>query len=183
MDILITIWNFISSPYFLSLVAITVSIYTLWDNYFNFKLSIAAGKQSKLFVGTVDEGNIQPIIFMSIAFTNFGGKTSYLDDVKLLVKLISNKTTHLEQEFEALREYNTLLGDAGNIKQTEILPIVVVGKTTEVKKSGSGRVVAGIILIGLGFIFLADRQDTIRNTTEKFEYSKLHFHHTQKGGN
>lgn len=128
------IWLFISDPYFLSVIALLISIYTLWDSRFRFKLEVAAGKQSKLFVGKVDQGKIQPILFLSLAFINSGGKTGYINDIKLLVKIISNCKVYLEQEFEALREYDSLLGDASNIKQTEILPIVIIGKTTIVKK-------------------------------------------------
>lgn len=134
MEYIKLLWTFISGPYFLSLLAAAISIYTLWDNKFRFKLEVTAGKQAKLFVGKLDAGKIQPILFLCLAFTNSGGKTSYINDVKILVKIISDNKVHLEGEFEALREYNSLLGDAETIQQSEILPIVIVGKTTEIRK-------------------------------------------------
>jgi len=72
--------KFICSPYFLSLVAVAFSGFTLWDNYFNFKLDVAIGKQIKLWIAHINEGSAEkgkglPIILMSLAFTNSGGKT------------------------------------------------------------------------------------------------------------
>jgi hypothetical protein len=120
--------------FLLSLLAAAISAYTFWDNKFRFKLEVSVGKQTKLFVGKVDTGKVQPILFLSLAFANLGGKTGCIDDVKILVKIIAGDKVCLEREFEALREYDSLLGDASDIKQTEILPVVVIGRTTEVRK-------------------------------------------------
>lgn len=131
---LVKIWKFVSSPYFISLCALLVAAYTLWDAKFNFKLDIAAGRQVKLTVAKIDKRYVSPAILMSLALTNSGGRTSYIDDVKLIVTLVANNKEFWQEEFAAMREYDTLLGDASTMKQTEILPIVIVGKTTEVKK-------------------------------------------------
>ena len=126
-------WKFIVNPRFLAAVAIIFSTYTLWDNNFNFKIDVAAGRQVKLAVGYIDK-EINPIVLMSLAFTNQGGKTGYLNDVKLKVTLTSGNRDFWQEEFIPKREYDTLLAKGKNIKQTEILPIVIVGKTTEPKK-------------------------------------------------
>lgn len=126
--------KFISTTFFVSILAFAISAYNLWDNNFRFKLNVAVGKQCKLMTGKIDESNRRPVILMSLAFTNSGGKTSYLDDVKLIVTLNSNNLEIWKEEFVAIREYDTLLSKAEIIKQTEILPIVIVGKTTVVKK-------------------------------------------------
>lgn len=131
---LVAICKFLSSPYFISFCALLVAAYTLWDANFNFKLDIAAGRQAKLTVAKISKGYVSPAILMSLALTNSGGKTSYINDVKLIVTLVSNNNEFWQEKFTAMREYDTLLGDASTIKQTEILPIVIVGKTTEVKK-------------------------------------------------
>lgn len=132
--ILVSIWKFISSPYFISLCALIFSGYTLWDAKFNFNLDIAAGRQVKLTIAKIKKEYMSPAILLSLSFTNSGGRTSYIDDVKLKVTLISNNKEFWQEEFVAMREYDTLLPDASIMKQTEILPIVIVGKTTEVKK-------------------------------------------------
>lgn len=131
---LVAIWKFVHSPYLISLCALLVSAYTFWDANFNFKLDIAAGRQVKLTVAKIDKRYASPAILLSLALTNSGGKTSYIDDVKLIVTLVSNNKELWQEEFVAMREYDTLLGDGSTIKQTEIMPVVIVGKTTEVKK-------------------------------------------------
>jgi len=121
-------------PYIISFFALLFSAYTLWDNYFHFKLDVAAGKQAKLFVGHIDEGDPNPIILMSLALTNSGGKTECLQDVKLNVTLTSKNRTLWRKEFASMREYDTLLASGSSINQVELLPIVIVGKTTEIRK-------------------------------------------------
>ncbi|MFH1310155.1 MAG: hypothetical protein ABIH85_05725 [Candidatus Omnitrophota bacterium] len=134
MDINMKFLRFIVDPRFMAIVAIIFSAYTLWDNNFRFRITVAAGRQVKLGVGRIDEGKINPLILMSLAFTNQGGKAGHLNDVKLKVTLTSGNRTLWQEEFMALREYDTLLAKGANLKQTEILPIVIVGKTTEVRK-------------------------------------------------
>jgi hypothetical protein len=85
-------------------------------------------------VAQLDKGRAKPVILMSLAFTNSGGKTELLQDVKLSVTLRSNKRDLWQQEFECIREYDTILADASTMKQVEILPIVIVGRTTEIRK-------------------------------------------------
>jgi len=120
-------------------VALFFAGYTFWDNYFNFKLDVGAGKQVKLWIahldkGSDEKGNGVPIILMSLAFTNSGGKTESLQDVKLSVTLTSNKRDLWQKKFESIREYDTILANAPTMKQVEILPIVIVGRTTEIRK-------------------------------------------------
>ena len=118
----------------ISLIALGFSTFTFWDSYFRFKLDFAVGRQSKLSIGIINQVHVNPAILMSLTFTNSGGKTNYIDDVKLRVAFVSDKKIIIEKDFVAMREYDTLLGDGSSIKQTEILPIVIVGKTTTTKK-------------------------------------------------
>ena len=135
MDAKRSLWKVILfSPYTISFIALLLAGYTFWDNNFNFKLDVAAGKQVKLWIGHIDEGDRNPIILMSIALTNSGGKTEHLENVKLNVTLTSNNKTLWCKEFESMREYDTFLPTAPTINQVEILPIVIVGKTTEIRK-------------------------------------------------
>lgn len=88
-----TFKKFIFNPYLLSLIALLLSVYTFWDNYFNLKLDVTCGRQVKIWVvkmKSFDETKAIPAILLSLAFTNSGGKTAYLDDVKLKVTLKSN---------------------------------------------------------------------------------------------
>ena len=127
-------WKVIISPYFLSFVALILAAYTFWDNYFNFKLDIAVGRQVKLGLLRADKGKTKPIILMSLAFTNSGGKTEYLDDTKLRVTLTSNNRSQWEKEFKSISEYDAFFTKGSAIKQVELLPLVIIGKTTEIKK-------------------------------------------------
>lgn len=117
----------------ISIIAIVLSIYTIWDNTYRTKVSLSCGKQAKLYVCSLDNNIMQPIIMMSLTFINSGGKTAYLNDVKLNVKIISNNKTYIEQDFTPIREYDNIL-DNNNIIQTEILPIVIIGRTSTIKK-------------------------------------------------
>jgi len=126
--------KYIFNPYLISLVALILSAYTFWDNNFQFKLDVAAGKQVKLFVGHIDQGDRNPVILMSLALTNSGGKTECVQDVKLNVTLTSNNRSLWHREFASMREYDTLLASGSSINQVELLPIVIVGKTTEIRK-------------------------------------------------
>ncbi|WP_111310055.1 hypothetical protein [Confluentibacter sediminis] len=118
---------------FVSIVAIGLSIYTIWDTTYRSKIEISCGKQAKLYVSTLDNKKVQPIIMMSLAFINSGGKTAYLSDVKLNVRITSNNKTYIEQDFNPIREYENILYN-DNIIQSEILPIVIIGRTSIVKK-------------------------------------------------
>ncbi len=71
---------------------------------------------------------------MSLALTNSGGKTECLQDVKLNVNLTYNNRTLWRKVFASTREYDTLLADASSINQVELLPIVIIGKSTEIRK-------------------------------------------------
>jgi len=118
----------------IALLAVALSSYTLWDNNFNVKLDCAVGRQIRLDIARVAANELRLGIFMSFALSNYGGKIGYLNDIKIRAKLISDGTIKLEKDFIALREYNTLLGSPDQIKQAEILPIVMLGKTTTPKK-------------------------------------------------
>ena len=52
----------------------------------------------------------------------------------MLVTLTSNNHNSWSKEFESVREYDTILASGSTIKQGEILPIVIVGRTTEIRK-------------------------------------------------
>ena len=72
---------------------------------------------------------MKPCIFLNLAFLNVGGKSGYLSDIKLRVSVISNGKSFFDEEFEAIREFDTIFKDAPDIKQSEVLPIVLAGKT------------------------------------------------------
>ncbi|OHB65239.1 MAG: hypothetical protein A2Y77_03040 [Planctomycetes bacterium RBG_13_62_9] len=116
------------------MLALLVSVYTCWDNYFHFKLNVTAGKQIKLWVAKMDKGPTTPVILMSLAFTNSGGKTACAQDVKLDVVVTSDNRQLWQREFTSMREYDTLLASGSTINQGELLPIIIVGKTTQVRK-------------------------------------------------
>lgn len=118
----------------ISIIAICISVYNFLDSKFRFNIELAMGKQCKLALGHIDQGRRQPLLLMSVAFTNTGGRTGYLNDVKLNVKIVSNAKEYFSGEFEALREYDSLVKEFDAIKQSEILPLVIVGRTTVVKK-------------------------------------------------
>ena len=119
--------KFICIPYLLSLVAVVFSGFTLWDNYFNFKLDVAIGKQIKLWIAHIDEGSAEkgkglPIILMSLAFSNSGGKTESLQYVKLLVTLTSDNQDSWSKEFKSVREYDTMLPAVFSTEHAIYLP-------------------------------------------------------------
>jgi hypothetical protein len=118
---------------FVSLLAVAISLYTIWDTNYRSKIELSCGKQAKLYVCTLDDNKTQPIIMMSLAFINSGGKTAYLSDVKINIKIVSNNKTYLEQDFNPIREYANILNNS-NIIESEILPIVIIGRTSIVRK-------------------------------------------------
>jgi hypothetical protein len=76
---------------------------------------------------------------MNIAFTNSGGKLVYLDDVKLVVDFIQNNQILFSRDFIAVREIKNSIIDIPEISGvnrgiTEVSPIVVLGKTSILKK-------------------------------------------------
>jgi hypothetical protein len=116
----------------IAVLALIISGLTYWDTTFRFKLDTSIGKQAKLYVCSLDNASMQPCIFMNIALINSGGKTEYIDDVKLIVKLSTNGTIGFEQEFKPIREFSNIFVD--NSEQLEILPIVIIGRTSIIKK-------------------------------------------------
>ena len=116
----------------LSLIAITISVFTYWDSNYNFKLKTSVGRHSKLYTIIVDNNGKRPAIFLNVSFLNNGGKTETLEDVKLYVTISANGKTILIENFIAEREFTDIFND--NATLTEILPIVVSGKSNTVKK-------------------------------------------------
>ncbi|MCD8452735.1 hypothetical protein LNI90_11640 [Tenacibaculum dicentrarchi] len=113
--------------------ALILSLFNFWYSVIKYKLDISVGKQAKLYVCNLDNTKMQPIILMTIALTNSGAKTILLNDIKLKVKLISNNKVYIEQEFTRIREYDNILNNDNQI-QTELLPIVIISKSSIVKK-------------------------------------------------
>jgi len=115
-----------------AVAALFISGLTYWDNTFRFKLDTSIGRQAKLYVISMDRGLKQPCVFMNIALINSGGKTEYIDDVKLNVQVLSNNNELFEQEFIPVREFTNIFRDDSEV--SEILPIVVIGRTSINKK-------------------------------------------------
>jgi hypothetical protein len=123
----------------ISLFAIVISGYTLWDNNFKVKIDVFPGKQLDLFVGAFENNAMQPIILLNIALTNTGGRLAYIEDVKLLVDFIYENELVLRKEFGSKREIKGSIIDISefsglNRGTTELNPIVILGKKTELKK-------------------------------------------------
>lgn len=122
---------------FISILSLFLTFFQFWDNKWNMKIGITASKQGKLFVTILNQDNKtsnRPCVFMNLAIANYGGKTAYLDDIRLKVKLLSQNKIIFENYFDSLREYDTILGSGENIKQQEINPFVVLGKSIESRK-------------------------------------------------
>jgi hypothetical protein len=124
---------------FLSLLALGVSGYTLWDNTFRAKIDVSPGRQVDLFVGSNELSPIQPSILMNIAFTNSGGKLVLIDDVKLIVDFKRDNQLLLNREFVAVREIKNSIIDISEMSGenrgiSEVSPIVILGKTSVLKK-------------------------------------------------
>lgn len=119
-------WSFL-----IAVIALAISTYTLWDNQFRFKFGAAAAKQIRLHVAKVDRNRSEPCIYLNMALLNFGGRTGYLKDIKLNVRLESEGNTFLNESFESIREFDSFLKGAENVIQSEIRPIGLIGKTVE----------------------------------------------------
>jgi hypothetical protein len=118
------------------ILSILLSSYNLWDNSFRARVDIRPGKDIKFNCGHLNDGRNQPQISMNIAFINSGGKTAYADDIKLEVDYKKGNYLFFKTEFYSLAEYEKTIRDVvGVINQmTEVTPIVVVGKTSVVKR-------------------------------------------------
>jgi hypothetical protein len=124
---------------FISIVAIIFSGYTFWDNTFRAKIDVTPGKQVDLFVASNESGPMQPTIHMNISFTNSSGKTSFIDDIKLMVDFKEKGILLLRREFISFREIQNSIIDVSaisgvNVGTTEVSPIVVLGRTSVLKK-------------------------------------------------
>lgn len=114
-------------------LALFVSCVTYWDSNHNFKLDTTVGKDAMLSRITVD-GAIVPLIKMNICFINNGGKTDSIEDVKLKVEISGAGIQSYKHEFLSAREFTDIFVDSA--PSTEILPIVVNGKSNTVKRYG-----------------------------------------------
>ena len=70
---------------------------------------------------------------MTVALSNSNARTILLNDAQLKVKFISNTKVFVAQEFTAIREYDNRITNDNQI-QTELLPIVIISKSSIVKK-------------------------------------------------
>jgi hypothetical protein len=70
---------------------------------------------------------------MTVALSNSNARTILLNDVQLKVKFISNTKVFVAQEFTPIREYDNRITNDNQI-QTELLPIVIISKSSIVKK-------------------------------------------------
>ena len=123
----------------ISLLALFVAGYTLWDNTFRAKIDVSPGKQVDLYVGAIDHSPLQPIIHMNVEFVNSGGKTAFIDDIKLEVNFTSKGNLLLKSDFVTVREIKNSIIDIDGISGvnkgiTEVSPIVIIGRTSVLKK-------------------------------------------------
>ena len=122
--------------FWLSLLAIFISIVPVWDTIFRSELDVLLGKQIRFHVSKVGDDNstTEPIIFLSISCYNSGGKTAVLHDTKLIVKFKSLGKNILIREFESFREIANFIMVDGATEQFPVLPMVVPGKSTTMKQ-------------------------------------------------
>jgi hypothetical protein len=123
----------------ISLFALSVASYTLWDNTFRAKIDVSSGKQIDLYVGSIEYSPLQPIIHMNIEFVNSGGKTAFIDDIKLVVSFRSKDKLPFKRDFVTVREIKNSIIDIDGISGvnrgiTEVSPIVIIGRTSVLKK-------------------------------------------------
>lgn len=116
---------------FIASLALIISGLTYWDSNYNFKLDTTIGKHIKLSRINAD-GTSYPLIMMNVSFINNGGKTDTIEDTKLIVEISGTGIASYKQEFITAREFTDIFNDMA--PTTEILPIVVNGKSTTVKK-------------------------------------------------
>jgi hypothetical protein len=118
----------------LSIVAILISVFVLYDTTLRSKLDVSVGKQVKLFVLSIDKNSMQPSISLNMAFINLGGKALYLDDIKLKVDFIEGTKRVLSLDFLSVREFNNSIFDETPKALSEINPLVILGRTSTSRK-------------------------------------------------
>ncbi|WP_026728803.1 hypothetical protein [Flavobacterium denitrificans] len=117
----------------ISSLALLVSGLVYWESNYVFKLDTVLGKHAKLgLIGT--DGKIYPLIMANVTFINNGGKTDSIEDTKLLVEINGNGVATYEHEFITAREFTDIYNN--NAQSTEILPIIVNGKSNTLKRYG-----------------------------------------------
>lgn len=116
----------------IAFLALIVAGWTFYDNNFIFKLSASVGKHVKIYIMNLDSNIKKPCIFMNVSLINNGGKTESIEDVKLEVELSFDNVIGFKQEFVSVREFTDIFNDGAPV--TELLPIVVSGKSNTVKK-------------------------------------------------
>lgn len=120
----------------IAVVSFTLSSYNFYDAQFKSSIDVILGRQVRFFVAFVEEGqkNPKPCIMMTLMYNNSGGKVGTVFDTKLNVKWLCGERMALEKEFQALRELDNFLTAEGDCTQYPISPVVVIGKSSEVRR-------------------------------------------------
>lgn len=120
----------------IAVVGLGLSILNYYDAQLRSEIQVTAGKQTRLYVAfdQEDSTKAQPCIMMTMMYTNQGGKPGTVFDTKLNVRWLCGERMVLEREFEALREVENFLEAEGHFPQHAVAPVVVLGKSNEVRK-------------------------------------------------
>ncbi len=122
------------------IIAILVSSYNLYDLNFHSSNTVIAGRQIRLFAAyeefRKDSNQLQPCIFMTLSFTNDGGKANHITDIKLNVTWLVDQRVKLAREFKAGAEIDNFFLASGLYEADPISPIVILGKSTEIRQYG-----------------------------------------------
>lgn len=114
----------------ISILALCFSIYIFWENNFRIKNTVTLGKDAKLIVV-----KNQPSILLNLAIINTGGKTSFIENIKIILKLTKKGSVFLTNEMYLKREFTGSFDNSVNdYIYNEISPIVIIGKTFITKK-------------------------------------------------
>jgi sporulation protein YlmC with PRC-barrel domain len=122
--------------FLIALAGLVLSSFNLYDARIKSSIDVILGRQVRFFVAFGEEGqrNPKPCIMMTVIYNNSGGKVGTVFDTKLNVKWLSGERIALEKEFQALRELDNFLTAEGDCTQYPISPVVVLGKSSEVRR-------------------------------------------------
>ena len=120
----------------IAVASFVLSLLNFYDAQLRSKVSVIAGKQIRLFVAFPEgvKRNPKPCIMMTMMFINQGGKPGTVFDTKLDIKWLCGNRIVLEKEFQTSRELDNFLTAEGDCPQYPISPVVVLGKSNEVRR-------------------------------------------------
>jgi len=120
----------------IAVASFILSVLNFYDAQLRYKIDVIVGRQIRLFVAfeEEDQRKPKPCIMMTVMYNNSGGKVGTAFDTKLNVKWLSGERIALEKEFQALRELENFLTAEGSCTQYPVSPVVVLGKSSEVRR-------------------------------------------------